>query len=128
MRELTATRSDTGSHNRLDLIHSLVPIHYVCNGYVLQNRRSMKPQKRFQNVRMNYSKQKESEKTDKVYSEVYIIQPYPLNHCQFKLKLSCPFRNIFFEFMQILSDYAYLAYLDNKFIQQPFLKPHEQFE
>jgi hypothetical protein len=43
----------------------------------------MKPQKRFQNVRMNYSKQKESEKTDKVYSEVYIIQPYPLNHCQF---------------------------------------------
>ena len=29
-----ATRSDTGSHNRLDLIHSLVPPHYVCNGYI----------------------------------------------------------------------------------------------
>ena len=29
-----ATRSDTGSHNRLDLIHNLVPTHYVCNGYV----------------------------------------------------------------------------------------------
>ena len=41
LRELTAsqlvaiaTRSDTGSHNRLDLIQSLVPPHYVCNGYV----------------------------------------------------------------------------------------------
>jgi hypothetical protein len=41
LRELTAsqlvafvTRSDTGSHNRLDLIQSLVPPHYVyvCNG------------------------------------------------------------------------------------------------
>ena len=39
LRELTtsqlvaiATRSDTGSHNRLDLIQSLVPTHYVCNG------------------------------------------------------------------------------------------------
>ena len=37
MHELTAsqlvaivTRSDTGSHNRLDLIQSLVPTHYVC--------------------------------------------------------------------------------------------------
>ena len=30
-----ATRSDTGSHNRLDLIQSLVPPHYVCNGYIL---------------------------------------------------------------------------------------------
>ena len=30
-----ATRSDIGSHNRLDLIQSLVPPHYVCNGYVL---------------------------------------------------------------------------------------------
>jgi hypothetical protein len=29
-----ATRSDTGSHNRLDLIQSLVPTHYVCNGYI----------------------------------------------------------------------------------------------
>ena len=29
-----ATRSDTGSHNRLDLIHSLVPPYYVCNGYI----------------------------------------------------------------------------------------------
>ena len=42
MRELTtsqlvafATRSDTGSHNRLDLIQSLVPPHYICNGYLL---------------------------------------------------------------------------------------------
>ena len=26
-----ATLSDTGSHNRLDLIQSLVPTHYVCN-------------------------------------------------------------------------------------------------
>ena len=30
-----ATSSDTGSHNRLDLIQSLVPPHYVCNGYLL---------------------------------------------------------------------------------------------
>ena len=29
-----ATRSDTGSHNRLDLIQSLVPPHYVYNGYL----------------------------------------------------------------------------------------------
>jgi hypothetical protein len=29
-------RSDTGSHNRLDLKQSLVPTHYVCNGYLLQ--------------------------------------------------------------------------------------------
>ena len=30
------TRSDTGSHNRLNPIQSLVPTHYVyvCNGYV----------------------------------------------------------------------------------------------
>jgi hypothetical protein len=42
LRDLTAsqivaiaTRSDTASHNRLDLIQSLVPPHYVCNGYVL---------------------------------------------------------------------------------------------
>ena len=41
LRELTAsqlvaiaTRSDTGSHNILDLIQSLVSPHYVCNGYV----------------------------------------------------------------------------------------------
>ena len=41
LRELTtsqlvaiATRSDTGSHNRFDLIQSLAPPHYVCNGYV----------------------------------------------------------------------------------------------
>ena len=27
------THSDTGSHNRLDLIQNLVPTHYVCNGY-----------------------------------------------------------------------------------------------
>ena len=26
----TVTRSDPGSHNRLDLIHSLVPTHFVC--------------------------------------------------------------------------------------------------
>jgi hypothetical protein len=26
--------SDAGSHNRLDLIQSLVPPHYVCNGYL----------------------------------------------------------------------------------------------
>ena len=30
----SATRSDTGSHNSLDLIQSLVPTHYVSNGYV----------------------------------------------------------------------------------------------
>ena len=43
MREQTAsqlvaitTRSDTGSHNGLDLIQSLVPPHYVCNEYVPQ--------------------------------------------------------------------------------------------
>ena len=42
LRELTAsqlvaiaTRSDTSSHNRLELIQSLVPTHYVCNGYIL---------------------------------------------------------------------------------------------
>ena len=29
-----ATCCDTGSHNRLDLIQSLVPPHYVCNGYI----------------------------------------------------------------------------------------------
>ena len=29
-----ATRSDADSHNRLDLIQSLVPPHYVCNGYL----------------------------------------------------------------------------------------------
>ena len=41
LRDLTAsqhvafvTRSDTGSHNSLDLIQSLVPPHYVCNGYL----------------------------------------------------------------------------------------------
>jgi hypothetical protein len=28
-----ATRSDTGSHNRLDLIENPVPPHYVCNGH-----------------------------------------------------------------------------------------------
>jgi hypothetical protein len=28
------TRSDTGSHNRLDLIQSLVPRHYVYNRYL----------------------------------------------------------------------------------------------
>ena len=28
-----ATRSDPGSHNRLDLIQGLVPPHYVCIGY-----------------------------------------------------------------------------------------------
>jgi hypothetical protein len=30
-----ATRCDTGSQNRFDLIQSLVPPHYVCNGYLL---------------------------------------------------------------------------------------------
>ena len=41
LRELTAsqlvaitTRSDTRSHNRLDLIHSLLPTHYISNGYI----------------------------------------------------------------------------------------------
>jgi hypothetical protein len=41
LHELTAsllvtitTCSDTGSHNRLDLIQSLVPTHHVCNGYL----------------------------------------------------------------------------------------------
>jgi hypothetical protein len=41
LRELTAsqlvtivTRSDTGSHNILDLMQCLVPPHYVCNGYL----------------------------------------------------------------------------------------------
>ena len=41
LRELTAsqlvaiaTRSDTGSHNTLDLIQSLVPPHHACNGYI----------------------------------------------------------------------------------------------
>jgi hypothetical protein len=29
-----ATRSDPASHNRLDLMQSLVPTHYVCNGYI----------------------------------------------------------------------------------------------
>jgi hypothetical protein len=29
-----ATRSDTGSHNRLGLIQSVVPPHYVCNWYI----------------------------------------------------------------------------------------------
>jgi hypothetical protein len=33
------TRSDTGSHNRLDLIKSIVPPHYVCNGYIYHKRR-----------------------------------------------------------------------------------------
>ena len=44
LRELTAsqlvanaTRSDTVSHNRLDLIQRLVPPHYVCNGYILHD-------------------------------------------------------------------------------------------
>ena len=32
-----ATRSDTGSHNRLDLIQSLIPPHHVCNGYLSCN-------------------------------------------------------------------------------------------
>ena len=30
-----AIRSDTGSHNRLDLIQSLAQPHYVCHGYIL---------------------------------------------------------------------------------------------
>jgi len=30
------THSDIGSHNMLDLIQSLVPTPYVCNGYLLQ--------------------------------------------------------------------------------------------
>jgi hypothetical protein len=29
-----ATRSNTDSHNRLDLIQSSVPLHYICNRYV----------------------------------------------------------------------------------------------
>ena len=44
LRELTAsqlvaiaTGSDTGSHNRLDLIPNLVPTHYVCNWYISNN-------------------------------------------------------------------------------------------
>jgi len=46
LRELTAsqlvafaTLSDTGSHNRLDLIQSLVSPHYVCNGYLVLAKR-----------------------------------------------------------------------------------------
>ena len=38
--ELTASKlvtiaicSDTGSHNMFDLIQSLVPTHFICNGY-----------------------------------------------------------------------------------------------
>jgi hypothetical protein len=31
---VTATRSDTDSQDRLDLIQSIVPTHYTCNGYV----------------------------------------------------------------------------------------------
>ena len=31
------TRNDTGSHNRLDLIQIIVPPHYECNGYLLNN-------------------------------------------------------------------------------------------
>jgi hypothetical protein len=41
LRELTAslfiamaTRSDTGSHNRHDIMQSLVPTHYARNGFV----------------------------------------------------------------------------------------------
>ena len=41
LRELTpsllvaiSTRSETGSHNRLDLIQSLVPTHYVCKAFL----------------------------------------------------------------------------------------------
>ena len=30
----SATRSDIDSHNRLDLIQSLVPTRYVCKGYL----------------------------------------------------------------------------------------------
>jgi len=44
LRELTAsqlvaiaTGSDTGSHNRLDLIQNLEPTHYVCNWYISNN-------------------------------------------------------------------------------------------
>jgi hypothetical protein len=37
-----ATRSDTGSHNRLDLIQSLVPTHYVCNTIVSNHFHSVK--------------------------------------------------------------------------------------
>jgi hypothetical protein len=29
-----ATRSDIGSHNKFDLAQSIVPTHYVCNGYL----------------------------------------------------------------------------------------------
>jgi hypothetical protein len=36
-----ATRSDTGSHNRLDLIQSLVPTHYVYNGYLFLQSESL---------------------------------------------------------------------------------------
>ena len=32
--ETIATRSDTSSRNRLDLMQSIVPTHYVCNGYL----------------------------------------------------------------------------------------------
>jgi hypothetical protein len=35
-----ATRSDTGSYNRLDLIQHVVPPHYVCNGYLSYYRHS----------------------------------------------------------------------------------------
>jgi hypothetical protein len=29
-----ATHSDTGSHNKLDLLQSFVPTHFVCNWYI----------------------------------------------------------------------------------------------
>ena len=35
-----ATRSDTGSHNRFDMIHSLVPPHYVCIGHLFNRKKS----------------------------------------------------------------------------------------
>ena len=31
---VTAIRVDTGSYNRFDLIQSLIPTRYLCNGYV----------------------------------------------------------------------------------------------
>ena len=35
-----AACSDNGSHNRFDLIQSLVPTHYICNGYYIRVYRS----------------------------------------------------------------------------------------
>ena len=56
LRERTAsqlvaivTRSDTGSLNRLDLMQSIVPPHYVCNAYLSFRSRNFAPLTKIQN-------------------------------------------------------------------------------